>query len=240
MRPARNRTSRRRVSERPRAPEAKGSRHCASQSDRHRGSACTCYLVCRDRGAADPGPPAPCPQGERLFVVGRDLARRDLARRVDWRDCELAVARTYRARARRVVSDLISRPRRNLIAVVGSIGIAIAACSAAGETIDSTPTALASPEQPATGAELYAASCAECHGADLRGTDRGPSHLSIVYEPDHHSDATFLLAVRNGVRSHHWDYGPMLPIDGLSDEDVTAIVAYVRSVQSEQGFEPYP
>lgn len=146
-----------------------------------------------------------------------------------------------------MVSDLISRPRRNLIAVVGSIGLAIAACSASSETIDQTtaPASIeqdvpASTEQAAPGAELYAASCAECHGADLKGTDEGPSLLSIVYEPGHHSDAAFVVAVRNGARSHHWDFGPMLPVDGLSDGDISAIVAYVRSVQSEQGFEPYP
>ena len=92
----------------------------------------------------------------------------------------------------------------------------------------------------AKGAELYAASCSECHGADLRGTDRGPSHLSIAYEPNHHSDAVFALAVNNGVRAHHWDFGPMLPVEGLSKSDVDAIVAFVRSEQRREGFEQYP
>jgi mono/diheme cytochrome c family protein len=45
-------------------------------------------------------------------------------------------------------------------------------------------SATTSPDQVSsagsTGAEVYAASCASCHGADLRGTDKGPSHLSIV------------------------------------------------------------
>jgi mono/diheme cytochrome c family protein len=92
----------------------------------------------------------------------------------------------------------------------------------------------------ASGEALYQATCAECHGADLRGTDRGPSHLSIVYEPSHHSDAAFLLAVRNGVRAHHFDYGDMPAIPGLSDEEVADITAYIRSVQEREGFEPYP
>ena len=128
---------------------------------------------------------------------------------------------------------------RNLIGSVASVAVVLGACSA-GDAIESTSATPAAPELIATGADLYAASCAECHGADLRGTDRGPSHLSIVYEPNHHSDAAFLLAVKNGVRAHHWDFGPMLPIEGLSEEDVAAIVAYVRDVQSQEGFEPYP
>lgn len=92
----------------------------------------------------------------------------------------------------------------------------------------------------AAGEELYEANCASCHGGDLRGTDAGPSHLSIVYEPAHHGDAAFVLAARNGVRSHHWPFGDMLPVPGLSDDDLDAIVAFVRENQRIHGFEPYP
>lgn len=91
----------------------------------------------------------------------------------------------------------------------------------------------------AMGRDLYTKNCAECHGDDLRGTDTGPSLLSIVYEPNHHTDAAFLLAVQNGVRAHHWNFGPMLPVPGLSDDDVAAIVAFVRETQRVEGFEPY-
>ena len=59
------------------------------------------------------------------------------------------------------------------------------------------------PDLVASGEQLYAANCAECHGADLRGTDKGPSHLSEVYEPGHHADGAFLFAVQNGSRAHH-------------------------------------
>ena len=92
----------------------------------------------------------------------------------------------------------------------------------------------------AAGADLYAASCASCHGVDLRGTERGPSHLSEVYEANHHADGAFLLAVRRGVVPHHWSFGPMPVIEGLSDADVEAIVAFVRDSQGREGFEPYP
>lgn len=95
-------------------------------------------------------------------------------------------------------------------------------------------------ELVAAGAGLYATSCASCHGVDLRGTERGPSHLSEVYEPNHHADGAFLLAVRRGVAPHHWSFGPMPAIEGLSDADVEAIVAFVRDTQGREGFEPYP
>lgn len=90
------------------------------------------------------------------------------------------------------------------------------------------------------GSELYAANCAACHGVDLRGTDRGPSHLSVVYEPNHHGDFAFQLAIQQGVRSHHWPFGDMPPIAGLDDSEINSIVAFVREVQRVEGFDPYP
>lgn len=90
------------------------------------------------------------------------------------------------------------------------------------------------------GAALYAASCASCHGADLRGTGRGPSHLSVVYAPDHHPDESFRRAAREGVAAHHWNFGNMPAVGGLDDDEIDAIIAFVRAEQDEQGFEPYP
>ena len=116
--------------------------------------------------------------------------------------------------------------------------VALSACSGSGPADGASE-----PSDPAlisAGSELYAEACAACHGADLRGTDRGPSHLSEVYESGHHADASFLLAVRRGVVAHQWSFGPMLPIEGLSDSDVEAIVAFVRDTQRREGFEPYP
>ena len=112
------------------------------------------------------------------------------------------------------------------------------ACTAASE-----PAPSITPQDPLMiekGEALYKANCAECHGADLRGTDVGPSHLSVVYEPGHHGDAAFMLAVQRGVRAHHWPFGDMAPIPGLDIDQIEAIVAYVREQQRLHGFEPYP
>ena len=108
------------------------------------------------------------------------------------------------------------------------------------ETVAGTGIPVQDPDLVAAGEPVYQASCAVCHGTDLRGTDIGPSHLSVVYEPNHHSDTAFVLAAQNGVTAHHWPFGDMPPVPGLTDEDIEAIVAYVRENQRINGFEPYP
>lgn len=96
-------------------------------------------------------------------------------------------------------------------------------------------------EQPkASGSQLYAQNCASCHGADLGGTSKGPSHLSQVYEPNHHPDAAFRSAIAGGAQAHHWNFGDMPPVEGLTEEEVDAIISFIRDQQGTLGFEPYP
>jgi len=117
------------------------------------------------------------------------------------------------------------------------IGTLIAACDG---TASDTGIAPQDPVKVEEGETLFADNCAACHGQDLRGTNQGPSLLSEVYVPSHHSDGSFLLAVQNGSPAHHWNFGNMPPVEGLTPEDVEAIVAYVREQQRINGFEPYP
>ncbi len=124
------------------------------------------------------------------------------------------------------------RVRRPLDAVVLVVVALVVACGS--DEPQSGPSASG---DVVRGAEVYASSCASCHGADLRGTDKGPSHLSIVYEPSHHGDASFRSAIANGSPQHHWDFGDMDPVDGLSDDDVEAVIAFVRTEQERLGFE---
>jgi mono/diheme cytochrome c family protein len=92
----------------------------------------------------------------------------------------------------------------------------------------------------AEGEVLYQTYCASCHGADLRGTDLGPSHLSIVYNPNHHGDGAFAIAALSGVPAHHWNFGDMAPVPGLLQDDLDRIIAFVRETQRVEGFEAYP
>lgn len=122
--------------------------------------------------------------------------------------------------------------RRTLLAGVATLGVVgMAACAEDGPTGDASPV---------RGEEVYARHCASCHGDDLRGTNVGPSLLSIVYEPGHHPDETFRVAIRQGSPQHHWDFGPMPAIGGVTGTDVDAVIAFVREQQDRHGFEPYP
>ena len=81
----------------------------------------------------------------------------------------------------------------------------------------------------------YEARCASCHGKTARGSDRGPTFISRIYHPGHHGDAAFLIAPRQGARAHHWRFGDMPRIPGVSDAVLQSILRYVRAVQRANG-----
>jgi mono/diheme cytochrome c family protein len=111
--------------------------------------------------------------------------------------------------------------------------ITVVLTNMSGEGTD--PRAQRDPDAVAAGAALYAENCAVCHGADLRGTETGPPFLHPYYAPNHHGDEAFQRAVLGGVVPHHWDFGPMPPIPGLSRDQVALIVEFVRSEQEAAG-----
>lgn len=88
---------------------------------------------------------------------------------------------------------------------------------------------------PSAGKPLFEKNCASCHGVDLSGTDKGPTFLNRVYEPSHHGDVAFQLAAKNGARAHHWKFGDMPPVPGVTPDDVAHITAYVRMHQRKAG-----
>lgn len=87
----------------------------------------------------------------------------------------------------------------------------------------------------ARGEALFASNCVACHGEQAMGTTAGPPLVHEIYEPGHHSDASFQRAVQEGVPQHHWDFGPMPALPGLSEEQVDDITAYVRELQRDAG-----
>ncbi|UWQ57785.1 cytochrome c [Leisingera caerulea] len=91
-------------------------------------------------------------------------------------------------------------------------------------------------EAATIGKRAFDAACAECHGDNAAGRNSmGPPLVHKIYEPSHHGDAAFLLAVRNGVRAHHWDFGSMPAQQGPTDGDVKGITQYVRELQRANG-----
>jgi mono/diheme cytochrome c family protein len=103
----------------------------------------------------------------------------------------------------------------------------------APQTLSSTHKPV--PEVFAAGESLFQAHCASCHGVAAAGTDQGPSFLSSIYAPSHHSDASFFLAVNQGVRAHHWQFGGMPPIPEVTQGELTDIILYVRWLQEQAG-----
>lgn len=82
----------------------------------------------------------------------------------------------------------------------------------------------------------FEAKCATCHGLNAAGQDGvAPPLVHIIYEPTHHGDETFQRAAAVGVRGHHWPFGDMPPVEGITRGDVTMIVAYVRELQRANG-----
>lgn len=77
--------------------------------------------------------------------------------------------------------------------------------------------------------------CAKCHGEKGVGSKEGPPFIDKVYKPNHHGDMSFLLAVKNGVRAHHWKFGNMPKNLGVTEKEVKEIVEYVRWLQRDAG-----
>ncbi len=100
-----------------------------------------------------------------------------------------------------------------------------------------TGSVVTAPPSANGGAALFERRCSECHGREAKGTDKGPPLVHRIYEPSHHADAAFYLAVRQGARAHHWPFGDMPPVEGVADEEIAQIVAYVRGLQKAAGIE---
>ncbi|WP_146344799.1 c-type cytochrome [Phaeobacter marinintestinus] len=98
----------------------------------------------------------------------------------------------------------------------------------------SLPASLTTSAQ--VGKTMFEAKCAACHGINAVGRNgAAPPLVHKIYEPSHHGNESFQRAVAMGVKSHHWRFGNMRPIEGLTRGDVTQIVAYIRELQRANG-----
>lgn len=87
------------------------------------------------------------------------------------------------------------------------------------------------------GEAAFVANCAQCHGMNAAGTDKGPPLIDPIYRPSHHGDFSFVRAVTLGVPQHHWLFGAMPAQPQVSREQVDQIVAYIREVQRANGID---
>jgi len=82
----------------------------------------------------------------------------------------------------------------------------------------------------------FEAKCSACHGVNVAGQNGvAPPLVHKIYEPNHHGDESFWITTQNGVRAHHWQFGNMAPVEGLTRGNVKMIVAYEREFQRENG-----
>jgi mono/diheme cytochrome c family protein len=91
------------------------------------------------------------------------------------------------------------------------------------------------PAELQAGEAKFNAHCSACHGAQAAGTQQGPPLVHKIYEPNHHGDAAFLRAAEFGVKAHHWEFGNMPKIEGVSSADVEQIIRYIRWLQRQAG-----
>ena len=91
-------------------------------------------------------------------------------------------------------------------------------------------------ENAQIGKLAFEAKCTSCHGTNAAGRDGvAPPLVHIIYESNHHGDESFQRAVAMGVQAHHWSFGNMPAVEGLTRGDVKMIIRYIRELQRENG-----
>ncbi len=70
---------------------------------------------------------------------------------------------------------------------------------------------------------------------DVTEATRSVRLVHDIYNPGHHGDEAFSRAAKQGVPQHHWPFGNMQPLPDVSDEQLAAIVGYIRELQEANG-----
>jgi mono/diheme cytochrome c family protein len=85
------------------------------------------------------------------------------------------------------------------------------------------------------GQAAFDRNCAQCHGRNGAGTNKGPPLIHTIYNPGHHGDQAFAIAARQGVQAHHWAFGNMPAQPQVTTQELIAIVRFIREVQQANG-----
>ena len=139
-------------------------------------------------------------------------------------------------------------------AVAGLVAIAVLAQqpdSGAGTEDLTFLGELVTTEEVASGRELYAETCASCHGVNLEGQPDWKRRLENGRMPApphdetghtwHHSDEDLFTITKSGVEAVVPGYESDMPaFEGvLTDEQIRAILAYIKSTwpERQRGFQ---
>lgn len=124
-------------------------------------------------------------------------------------------------------------PRLALVTLGVAVALSAPACSSTDDGGSPAPTEAG---DPAAGEQVYGDYCGACHGRDFEGSIQGPSHLDAKYDPATTTDEDYRNAIRNGAEESTYDFGRMPAIRSLDDQQIEDVIAYIRSVQEERGF----
>lgn len=128
------------------------------------------------------------------------------------------------------------RTAKSLLAVL--LAVLLAACDGSGKGAvqknDFLPP-MGFRGDAAQGQGLFVKNCGICHGRSAQGSQKGPPLIHRIYEPGHHGDFAFYSAAAKGARAHHWQFGDMPPVQGVTPEQVGHIIAFIRREQRAAG-----
>ena len=122
-----------------------------------------------------------------------------------------------------------------LLVATGGLVAAIACASDESDSDDRRARARVSPQVLAKGHDIYKTTCAPCHGAAGKGD--GPASKIFKPPPRDHTDATYMDTITDSDMAKTIQMGgaikgkPLMPSHPqIRGEDMTALVAYVRSL----------
>jgi disulfide bond formation protein DsbB len=121
------------------------------------------------------------------------------------------------------------------LALVGLLVLALAACGGGGAA---EPTAAAPSGDAANGATLFAGTCSSCHGPDAKGITGLGKDLTTSDWVAQQSDADLIAFIKTGrpssdpLNTTGVDMPPRGGNPALTDDDLTDIVAFLRSIHN--------
>ena len=129
-----------------------------------------------------------------------------------------------------------------MVGGIGMPGVALLLMAATGALAEAV-----SPAAILTGQQIYASTCASCHGANLQGQPDWKRRLASGRMPApphdvtghswHHSDRDLFNLTKLGVAAVAGDgYESDMPAFGekLSDDDIKAVLDYIKSTWPER------
>ena len=86
------------------------------------------------------------------------------------------------------------------------------------------------------GKQAFEVSCVSCHGENAASIGCvAPPLVHAIYERRLHGDESFQQAAAVGVRAHHWKFGNIPAVEGVTRGNIKMVTAYIRELQHANG-----